>query len=67
MSFHPPSRSSRLGVEQSGDSRQIALTTPPWTTVVLMADDPNKLLLDGGQTKYESVRVGRKKGLTVGL
>jgi CubicO group peptidase (beta-lactamase class C family) len=61
------SGSSRLGVEQSSDSRQIVLTTPPWTTMVVLADDPNKLLLDGGQTKYQFVRVGRKKSLKVGL
>jgi len=54
------SGSSRLGVEQSGDSRQIVLTTPPWTTKLQLTDDPNTLLLDGGQTKYQFVRVPEK-------
>jgi CubicO group peptidase (beta-lactamase class C family) len=53
--------SSRLGVEQSGDSRQIVLTTPPWTTKLQLTDDPNMLLLDGGQTRYEFVRVGERR------
>jgi CubicO group peptidase (beta-lactamase class C family) len=54
------SGSSSLGVEQSGDSRQIVLTTPPWTTKLQLTDDPNMLLLDDGQTKYQFVRVPEK-------
>lgn len=51
---------SRLGVEQSGMSRQIVLTTPPWTTKLQPTDDPNTLLVDGGQTKYQFVRVAKE-------
>jgi hypothetical protein len=54
------SGSSSLGVEQSRDSRQIVLTTPPWTTKLQLTDDPNMLLLDDGQTKYQFVRVPEK-------
>jgi len=51
------SGSSRLAVEQSGTARQIVLITPPWTTKLQPTDDPNTLLVDGGQTKYQFVRV----------
>jgi CubicO group peptidase (beta-lactamase class C family) len=54
------SGSSRLGVEQSGMSRQIVLITPPWTTKLQPTDDPNTLLVDGGQTKYRFVRVAKE-------
>jgi CubicO group peptidase (beta-lactamase class C family) len=54
------SGSSTLGVEQSGDSRQIILTTPPWTTKLQLTDGPNTLLIDDGQTKYQFVRVAEK-------
>jgi CubicO group peptidase (beta-lactamase class C family) len=54
------SGSSRLGVEQSGMNRQIVLTTPPWTTKLRPTDDPNTLLVDGGQTKYQFVRVTKE-------
>jgi len=56
--------SSRLGVEeQSSKSRQIVLTSAPWlgTIKLQLTDDPNTLLLDGGQTKYEFVRVGEQR------
>lgn len=55
------SGSSRLGVEQSGMSRQIVLITPPWTTKLQPTDDPNTLLVDGGQTKYQFVRVEKER------
>jgi hypothetical protein len=51
------SGSSKLAVEQSGTSRQIVLITPPWTTKLQPTDDPNTLLVDGGQTRYQFVRV----------
>jgi hypothetical protein len=49
--------SSRLGVEDSGTSRHLVLTTPPWAYQLQLTGDPNTLLLDGGQTRYEFVRV----------
>jgi len=55
--------SSNLGVEeQSSKSRQIVLTSPPWlgTIKLQLTDNPNVLLLDGGQTRYEFVRVEEK-------
>jgi len=55
------SGSSRLGVEQSGTARQIVLITPPWTTKLQPTDDPNTLLVDGGQTKYQFVRVAEER------
>lgn len=55
------SGSSKLSVEQSGTSRQIVLTTPPWTTKLQPTDDPNTLLIDGGQTKYQFVRVAKER------
>ena len=58
------SGSSTLGVEeQSSTSRQIVLTTAPWLpiTKLQLTDDPNKLMLDRGQTRYEFVRVGEKR------
>jgi CubicO group peptidase (beta-lactamase class C family) len=54
------SGSSKLGAEQSGTSRHIVLTTPPWTTKLQATDDPNMLLVDGGQTTYQFIRVGEK-------
>lgn len=54
------SGSSKLGAEQSGTSRNIVLTTPPWTTKLQPTDDPNALLIDGGQTTYRFIRVGEK-------
>jgi CubicO group peptidase (beta-lactamase class C family) len=54
------SGSSRLGVEQSGMSRQIILITPPWTTKLQPTDDPNTLLVDGGQTRYQFIRVAKE-------
>ncbi|MGD0734184.1 MAG: serine hydrolase domain-containing protein [Terracidiphilus sp.] len=53
--------SSKLAVEQSGASRQIILVTPPWTTKLQPTDDPNILLVDGGQTRYEFVRVAEDR------
>jgi hypothetical protein len=57
------SGSSKLGVEeQSGRRGRIVLTTAPWlSTKLQLTDDPNTLLLDGGQTKYAFVRVGEKR------
>ena len=55
------SGSSKLAVEQSGTSRQIVLITPPWTTKLQPTDDPNTLLVDGGQTKYQFVRVAKER------
>jgi CubicO group peptidase (beta-lactamase class C family) len=52
--------SSKLGAEQSGTSPHIVLTTPPWTTNLQPTDDPNVLLVDGGQTTYQFIRVGEK-------
>jgi hypothetical protein len=55
------SGSSKLGVEQQpGSSRQLILVTPPWTSKLQPTDDPNISLLDGGQTKYQFVRVPEK-------
>jgi hypothetical protein len=54
------SGSSKLGVEQSGMSWHIVLTTPPWTTKLQPTDDPNTLLVDGGQTTYQFVRVTKE-------
>lgn len=51
------SGSSKLGVEQSGTSRNIVLTTPPWTTRLQPTHDPNTLVVDGGQTTYHFIRV----------
>jgi CubicO group peptidase (beta-lactamase class C family) len=59
------SGSSRLAVEQSGTSRQIVLTTPPWTTRLQPTDDPNTLLVDGGQTRYEFVRVPKERSIVI--
>jgi CubicO group peptidase (beta-lactamase class C family) len=56
---------SNLGVEeQSSKSRQIVLTSAPWlgSIKLQLSDDPNRLVLDGGQTRYEFVRVGAKLG-----
>jgi hypothetical protein len=56
--------SSNLGVEeQSSKSRQIVLTSAPWLGLIQLqlTDDPNTLLLDRGQTKYEFVRIGEKR------
>lgn len=53
--------SSGLGAEQSGTSRQIVLTTPPWTTRLQPTDDPNTLLVDHGQTKYQFIRVAKER------
>jgi CubicO group peptidase (beta-lactamase class C family) len=55
------SGSSKLAVEQSGASRQIVLITPPWTTKLQPTDDPNTLLVDGGQTIYQFVRVPKER------
>lgn len=55
------SGSSKLAVEQSGTSRQIVLITPPWTTKLQPTDDPNTLLVDGGQTIYQFVRVPKER------
>ena len=52
------SGSSLLGAEQSGTSRNIVLTTPPWTTRLQPTHDPNTLLVDGGQTTYHFIRIG---------
>jgi CubicO group peptidase (beta-lactamase class C family) len=51
--------SSRLAVDEGwGGQREIVLTTAPWAGVKLQASDDMKvLMLDGGQTKYEFVRV----------
>jgi CubicO group peptidase (beta-lactamase class C family) len=52
--------SSDLGVEeQSSESRQIVLTSAPWLGGIKLqlTNDPDMLLLDGGQTKYRFVRV----------
>ncbi len=52
--------SSDLGVEeQTSKSRQIVLTSAPWMGMIKLqlTDDPNKLVLDGGQARYEFVRV----------
>ncbi len=54
------SGSSKLGAEQSGTNRHIVLTTPPWTTKLQPTDDPNMLLVDGGQTMYQFIRVGEE-------
>jgi CubicO group peptidase (beta-lactamase class C family) len=54
------SGSSKLAIEQSGTSRQIVLITPPWTTRLQPTDDLNELLVDGGQTTYQFVRVAEK-------
>jgi CubicO group peptidase (beta-lactamase class C family) len=56
---------SALGVEeQASTSRQIVLTTAPWVSVKLqVTEDPGTLVLDGGQKKYEFVRVG-ETGMT---
>jgi CubicO group peptidase (beta-lactamase class C family) len=54
------SGSSKLGAEQSGMSRNIVLTTPPWTTRLQPTDDPNTLLVDGGQTTYRFIRFGEE-------
>lgn len=50
--------SSDLGIEQEPDnSRQIVLTTAPLIGVKLqLTGDPNTLVLDGGQTRYQFVR-----------
>ncbi len=53
--------SSDLGVEeQSSESRQIVLTSPPFLGGLRLriSDDPNALVLDGGQTQYKFVRTG---------
>lgn len=51
--------SSDLGAEeQSSDSRQIVLISPPWRADLRLqiSSDSNTLTIDGGQTKYEFVR-----------
>jgi CubicO group peptidase (beta-lactamase class C family) len=51
--------SSDLGAEeQSSDSRQIVLVSPPWRgdLRIQVSDDTNALTLDGGQTKYKFMR-----------
>lgn len=55
---------SDLGVEeQSSESRQIVLTSPPWLGDLRLqvSEDPNTLVLDGGQTRYKFVRVGESR------
>jgi CubicO group peptidase (beta-lactamase class C family) len=56
--------SSDLGVEeQSSESRQIVVTSAPWlgSIKLQLTDDPDILLLDGGQTKYRFVRVAKER------
>ncbi len=51
--------SSALGVEeQSTESRQIVLTSAPFlgSLRLQISDEPNTLVLDGGQTRYKFVR-----------
>jgi hypothetical protein len=51
---------SDLGAEeQSSDSRQIVLTSPPWQGGLRLqvSDDSSDLILDGGQTKYKFTRM----------
>lgn len=53
--------SSYLGAEeQSSESRQIVLTSPPWQGGLRLqvSDESSDLILDGGQAKYTFVRVG---------
>jgi CubicO group peptidase (beta-lactamase class C family) len=55
--------SSDLGSEEQSDkSRHIVLTSAPFQGSIKLqvTDDPNILLLDGGQTRYEFVRLGEK-------
>jgi CubicO group peptidase (beta-lactamase class C family) len=59
------SGSSKLAVEQSGTSRQIVLITPPWTTKLQPTDDRNTLLVDGGQTRYQFVRVAKERSSAI--
>ena len=54
------SGSSKLAVEESGMSRQMVLITPPWTTRLQPTDDPNTLIVDGGQTRYQFARVAKE-------
>jgi CubicO group peptidase (beta-lactamase class C family) len=54
------SGSSKLGAEQSGTNRYVVLTTPPWTTKLQPTDNPNILLVDGGQTTYQFIRVNEE-------
>jgi hypothetical protein len=52
--------SSDLGVEeQSKESRQIVLTSPPWQGGLRLqvSDDSSDLILDGGQTTYRLARI----------
>ena len=51
--------SSDLGAEEQSDkSRHIVLTSRPFqgSIKLQLTDDPNVLLLDGGQTRYRFVR-----------
>ncbi len=51
--------SSDLGVEeQSSESRQVVLTSAPFSGSLRLrtSDDPNELVLDGGQSLYKFVR-----------